>query len=130
VISALVTAGAGTALDLHTLAIQYLLQHPDQRALLRERPGLMEGAILEILRCSARGKFGAIPRYPLQDTELGGQVLEKGSFVIPFFSAAALDPAKWSEPSGLYPPLAEGRQQRLRCGGTLAAVAGLARRLA
>lgn len=98
VISALVTAGADTAVDLHTLAIQALLKHPDQRALLRQRPELMEGAILEILRCSARGKFGAIPRYPLQDTELGGQVLEKGSFVMPFFSAAALDPAKWPEP--------------------------------
>ena len=98
VISALVTAGADTAVDLHTLAVQALLKHPDQRALLRQRPELMEGAILEILRCSARGKFGAIPRYPLQDTELGGQVLEKGSFVMPFFSAAALDPAKWPEP--------------------------------
>ena len=98
VISALVTAGADTAVDLHTLAVQALLKHPDQRALLRQRPELMEGAILEILRCSARAKFGAIPRYPVQDTELGGQVLEKGSFVMPFFSAAALDPAKWPEP--------------------------------
>ena len=98
VISALVTAGADTAVDLHTLAVQALLKHPDQRALLRQRPALMEGAILEILRCSARAKFGAIPRYPVQDTELGGQVLEKGSFVMPFFSAAALDPAKWPEP--------------------------------
>jgi cytochrome P450 len=98
VISALVSAGADTAVDLHTLAVQALLKHPDQRALLRQRPELMEGAILEILRCSARGKFGAIPRYPLQDTELGGQVLEKGSFVMPFSSAAALDPAKWPDP--------------------------------
>ena len=98
VISALVTAGADTAVDLHTLAVQALLKHPDQRALLRQRPELMEGAILEILRCSARSKFGAIPRYPVQDIELGGQVLEKGSFVMPFFSAAALDPAKWPEP--------------------------------
>ena len=98
VISALVTAGADTAVDLHTLAVQALLKHPDQRALLRQRPELMEGAILEILRCSARAKFGAIPRYPLQDTALGGQVLEKGSFVMPLFSAAALDPAKWPEP--------------------------------
>jgi len=88
VISALVTAGADTAVDLHTLAIQALLKYPDQRALLRQRPELMEGAILEILRCSARAKFGAIPRYPLQDTELGGQVLEKGSFIMPLFSAA------------------------------------------
>ena len=98
VISALVTAGADTAVDLHTLAIRALLTHPDQRGLLRQRPELMEGAVLEILRWSANGKFGAIPRYPLQDIALGGQVLEKGSFVMPFLAASWLDPAKWPEP--------------------------------
>jgi len=98
VITALVTAGADTAVDLHTLAIDALLQHPDQRALLRERPELMEAAILEILRWSGHGKFGGLPRFPLEDTELGGQVLEKGSFVMPLFATAWLDPAKWPEP--------------------------------
>ena len=98
VISALVIAGADTAVDLHTLAIRALLTHPDQRGLLRQRPELMEGAVLEILRWSANGKFGAIPRYPLQDIALGGQMLEKGSFVMPFLAASWLDPAKWPEP--------------------------------
>jgi cytochrome P450 len=98
VIATLVTAGADTAVDLHTLAIQALLKHPDQRRLLRQRPDLMEGAILEILRWSAHGKFGAIPRFPLADIELGRQVLEKGSFVMPLFAAACRDPAKWPEP--------------------------------
>jgi cytochrome P450 len=97
-IAALVTAGADTAVDLHTLAIQALLKHPDQRRLLRQRPDLMEGAILEILRWSAHAKFGAIPRFPLEDIELGGQVLEKGSFVMPLFAAACRDPAKWPDP--------------------------------
>jgi cytochrome P450 len=95
---ALVTAGADTAVDLHTLAIQALLTHPDQRALLRQRPELMEGAILEILRWSAHGKFGAIPRFPLEDVELGGQVLEKGSFVMPMLGPSWVDPAKWPDP--------------------------------
>jgi cytochrome P450 len=97
-ISALVTAGADTAVDLHTLAIHALLSHPDQRRLLRERPELMEGAILEILRWSGHGKFGAIPRYPLEDIEVGGQLLEKGSFIMTLFSTAWLDPARWPEP--------------------------------
>jgi cytochrome P450 len=98
VISALVVAGADTAVDLHTYALYALLSHPDQRKLLREQPGLMEGAILEILRWAAHGKFGAIPRFPVEDVELGGQTLEKGSFVMPLLSPAWNDPAKWPEP--------------------------------
>jgi cytochrome P450 len=98
VITALVTAGADTAVDLHTLAVDALLRHPDQRALLREHPELMDGAILEILRWSGHGKFGGLPRFALEDIELGGQILEKGSFVMPLFATAWLDPAKWPEP--------------------------------
>jgi cytochrome P450 len=97
-ISALVTAGADTAVDLHTLALYALLTHPDQRALLRSRPDLYESAILEILRWGAPGKLGAIPRYPLENTEVGGQVLGKGSFVMPLMQTAWNDPAKWDEP--------------------------------
>jgi cytochrome P450 len=98
VIAALVTAGADTAVDLHTAAIMALLTHPEQRMLLWQRPELMESAILEILRWSARGKFGPIPRFPLQDIELGGQVLEKGSHVMALLAASWVDPAKWPEP--------------------------------
>jgi cytochrome P450 len=97
-ISALVTAGADTAVDLHTLALYALLTHPDQRALLRSRPDLHESATLEILRWGAPGKLGAIPRYPLEDIEIGGQVLGKGSFVMPLMQTAWNDPAQWDEP--------------------------------
>jgi cytochrome P450 len=95
---ALVTAGADTSVDLHTLAILALLTHPDQRQLLRDRPELAENAVLEILRWAANGKFGAIPRFPIEDVELGGQVLDKGSFVMTLFGAAHSDPAKWQDP--------------------------------
>jgi cytochrome P450 len=98
VISALVVAGADTAVDLHTYALYALLTHPGQRELLRSRPDLMEAATLEILRWAGHGKFGGIPRYPVADTELGGQVLEKGSFVMPLFSPAWNDPRRWPEP--------------------------------
>jgi cytochrome P450 len=98
VITALVAAGADTAVDLHTLAIRALLTHPDQRTLLRQRPELMDGAILEVLRWSAPGKTGPMPRFPVQDIELGGQVLEQGSFVQALLPAAWVDPAKWPQP--------------------------------
>jgi cytochrome P450 len=97
-ISALVVAGADTAVDLHTYAIYALLRHPDQRLLLRQQPQLMDGAIHEILRWAANGKFGAIPRFPLEDVELGGQTLERGSFVMPMLGPAWNDSAKWPEP--------------------------------
>lgn len=98
VIVALVVAGADTAVDLHSQAIWVLLQHPGQRQLLRERPELMSSAVLEILRWSVGGKLGAIPRFPLEDVELGGQVFPKGSLVITLFSATWYDPAKWPDP--------------------------------
>lgn len=98
VISALVGAGADTAVDMHTNAIYALLTHPDQRALLRARPELHEAAALEILRWGAHGKLGSIPRFALGDTEIGGQVLEKGAFVMPVMSIAWNDPAKWPSP--------------------------------
>lgn len=97
-IVSLVVAGADTAVDLHTLLIQALMRHPDQRKLLREQPDLMPAAILETLRWSGHGKFGAIPRFPLEDVELGGQVLEKGSFVMMLLAPSWLDPVKWPEP--------------------------------
>jgi cytochrome P450 len=97
-ITALITAGADTVLDLHTCAIHELLSHPDQYQLLRERPELMENAILEILRHGAPGKTGPIPRYALEDTELGGQIVRKGQAVMVAMSAAWNDPARWPEP--------------------------------
>jgi cytochrome P450 len=44
------------------------------------------------------GKFGGIPRFPVEDFPLRGRVLDKGSFVMPLFSTAWLDPARWPEP--------------------------------
>ncbi len=97
-IIALVVAGADTAVDLHTLALQAFLTNPDQWALLGERPELAEAAVLEVLRWGAHGKFGGIPRFPMEDVEIGGQVLEKGSFVMPMFATAFIDEDKWPEP--------------------------------
>ncbi len=97
-ITALITAGADTVLDLHTCAIHELLGHQDQWELLKHNPDLMEGAILEILRHGAPGKTGPIPRYALEDIEIGGQVIRKGQAVMVAMSAAWHDPAKWPDP--------------------------------
>jgi cytochrome P450 len=101
VIVALIVAGADTPVDLHTTAIKTLLEHPDQRQLLRDRPELMPSAVLEILRWAAFGKLGAIPRFPTVDIELGGQVVKQGSLVFALHAPSWLDPAKWDEPRRL-----------------------------
>jgi cytochrome P450 len=97
-ITGLVTAGADTAVDLHTYFVYAMLTNPGQRTLLRARPGLSEAAVLETLRWAGIGKFGGIPRFPYADTELGGQVLGRGEFVMALFAPAWLDPGKWAEP--------------------------------
>jgi cytochrome P450 len=97
-IGTLLIAGADTAVDVHTVGIYALLTHPEQRALLRANPALSEGMILETLRWSGIGKFGGLPRFPLDDVTYGGQVLEKGSLVMPMFGPAWSDPAKWPDP--------------------------------
>src|SRR5690606_18331413 len=60
VIQAVIVAGSDTATDLHTFAIQGLLSNPDQYRLLRDRPELMENAIIELLRY---GAFGKTPQF-------------------------------------------------------------------
>ncbi|MCL2585957.1 MAG: cytochrome P450, partial [Streptosporangiales bacterium] len=95
VISALVTAGADTAVDLHAYAVKALIENPSQREILRSRPELGEAAVLEVLRSSGIGKFGGIPRFPYEDMEFGGQKLGKGEWVMALFAPAMIDPAKW-----------------------------------
>ncbi|MEB4209770.1 cytochrome P450 [Mycobacterium sp. 94-17] len=98
VLMSLVTAGADTAVDLHTVALYALLSHPEQRELLRQRPELMENTVLEVLRWSALGKFGGIPRFAREDFEFGGQPIAKGDFVMPLVAVALYDESHWQNP--------------------------------
>lgn len=100
VIFALITAGSDTATDLHTFLLQALLSHPDQLALLRQKPELMENAIIECLRW---GSFGKMPffRFATEDIEFAGQQIRKGQGIGVNIMAAWHDPAKWPEPTKL-----------------------------
>jgi cytochrome P450 len=96
-ISALITAGADTAIDLHTYAIAELLNHPEQYQMLLRRPELMESAIHEILRHGAPGKFPLF-RYALEDTVFGGQLIRKGEACVVNLSTAWNDPQQCPQP--------------------------------
>lgn len=100
VIFALITAGSDTATDLHTFLIHGLLSNPQQWALLRQKPELMENAIIELLRY---GSFGKMPffRFATEDLEFGGQLIRKGQGIGVNIQAAWHDPAKWERPNTL-----------------------------
>lgn len=100
VIFALITAGSDTATDLHTFLIHGLLKNPDQWALLKQKPELMENAIVELLRY---GSFGKMPffRFATDDIEFGGQLIRKGQGIGVNIQAAWHDPAKWDRPNTL-----------------------------
>jgi cytochrome P450 len=100
VIFALITAGSDTATDLHTFLIHGLLTNPDQYRLLKEKPELMENAIIELLRY---GSFGKMPffRFATEDIEFGGQRIKKGQGIGVNVQAAWHDPGKWQAPNTL-----------------------------
>ncbi len=100
VIQAVIVAGSDTATDLHTYAIQGLLSNPDQYQLLRQKPELMENAIIELLRYGAFGKTPQF-RFVAEDLEWRGQHFKKGQSVLINLTAAWMDDAKWPEPRKL-----------------------------
>jgi cytochrome P450 len=99
-ISALITAGSDTAIDIHTYLIKGLLENPEQYALLKQKPELLENAIIELLRYGSMGKFPFF-RFAAEDVEFGGQLIGKGQSILVNLSAAWHDPGKWSEPARL-----------------------------
>jgi len=100
VIQAVIVAGSDTATDLHTYAIQGLLSNPDQYQLLRQKPELMENAIIELLRYGAFGKTPQF-RFVSEDLEWRGQQFKKGQSVLLNLTAAWMDDSKWENPRKL-----------------------------
>jgi cytochrome P450 len=99
-ISALITAGSDTAIDLHTYILKGLLENPEQYALLRSKPELLENAIIELIRYGSMGKFPFF-RFAAEDIEFGGQQIRRGQSILVNLSAAWHDPGKWTEPARL-----------------------------
>jgi cytochrome P450 len=68
-----------------------LLTHPDQLALLRERPDLMPGAVEELM----------LPRYALEDVELSTGIVAAGEPVLLAKHTANRDPRVYDDPDRL-----------------------------
>jgi cytochrome P450 len=81
-------------------AVEALLTHPDQLALLREKPDLMPGAVEELMRwCTPQ--LLTVPRFPTEDVEISGTLIRKGEPVSASIISANRDAAAFDDPDRL-----------------------------
>jgi cytochrome P450 len=93
----LVGAGYETTYHLITNGVVTLLEHPDQLALLRDRPELMASAVEEILRYRSP-VGGTKPNYATEDVTLHGVTIPRATMVIPLLASANHDPDAFDDP--------------------------------
>lgn len=86
-------AGHETTVNLLGNGTLALLRHPDQLALLRERPELAANAVEELLRYDSPVQLGR--RITTAPYEIDGHLVPAGTFVSPGIGAANRDPAFW-----------------------------------
>src|SRR5205085_2840900 len=88
--------GSITTTNIIGTGTHLLLTHPHERDLLRRRPGLLRGAVEEILRLEA--PIGAITWQATEDVVVDNVVIAAGDYVITSLQGANRDPAYFSEP--------------------------------
>ncbi|WP_307786358.1 cytochrome P450 [Streptomyces clavuligerus] len=95
----LLVAGLGFTTVQMEYGLCALLRHPDQLALLRSSPELMDGAVEELLRMFPPGhQLDGTLRYPSEDIEVGGVAIPAESVVLVCAQAAAFDPDRFDRP--------------------------------
>jgi cytochrome P450 len=77
-------------------ALLHLLSHPDQLALVRADPALLDGAIEESLRLEPGA--AVVDRYATRATDLGSAPIRRGDLVIVSLAGANRDPAVFPDP--------------------------------
>lgn len=97
---ALLAAGHETTANMINLSFAALCQNPEQLDRLRADPGLLPGAVEELLRYVTLATIG-MPRITREEVRLGGITIPEGETVIPSFNVANRDPAAFEEPDRL-----------------------------
>jgi cytochrome P450 len=92
----LVTAGNDTTKTMLSSGLRTLLDHPDQLADLRADPGLVPGAVEEILRYD--NPLHYFRRTATADTELRGVEIAAGDKVVMFYTSANRDEDVFDDP--------------------------------
>src|SRR5688572_8222255 len=93
----LIVAGHETTVNLIANGTLALFEHPEQRARLRENPGLLKPAIEEMLRYYGPVEI-SLTRWVRQDTELGGQRLRRGEQIMALLASANHDGEQFPNP--------------------------------
>jgi cytochrome P450 len=92
----LVVAGNETSRHAITASMLALIEHPEQRALLQDRPELIPTAVEEFLRWSSPVNY--FRRTAVRDVDLAGTPIRAGDKVVTWFSSANRDPEVFSDP--------------------------------
>ncbi|MFC7616612.1 cytochrome P450 [Actinokineospora soli] len=91
----LVLAGQ-TPTNLVANAVEALLDHPDQLALLRAEPGRMPAAVEELTRwCTPQ--LLTVPRFPTEDVDFHGRAIPAGEPVVVAIAAVNRDPRVFAD---------------------------------
>ena len=93
----LLFAGHETSVNLIGNGLMALIDHPEQMAMLRSDPGLMDRAVEEFFRYTNPVEHGT-PRFALEDVEIAGTRIRKGDMVILLLAAANRDESVFVEP--------------------------------
>ena len=109
----LIFGGYDTTRNQLGLAMQTFLGHPDQWALLGERPELGKAAVEEVMRVNPTTRW--VTREALETFEFEGLTIEQGTTVHLFTEAAGTDPRVF--PDRRFDITAEGRKPHFGFGG-------------
>ncbi|MDN8588883.1 cytochrome P450 [Paenibacillus sp. 11B] len=96
VVALLIIAGHETTVNLIGNGILALLEHPEQRELLINRPELIHNAVEEMLRYNGPVEFST-SRWASEDIEFHGHHIAKGELVIVALDSANRDEAKFKD---------------------------------
>jgi cytochrome P450 len=96
-IGGLLFAGFDTTRNQLGLAMALFAEHPEQWALLAERPELLSGAVEEIMR--VQGAVRVAPRVVAEELEVDGYHLSVGTILALSTRAANHDPAAYDDPA-------------------------------
>ncbi|MER6282162.1 cytochrome P450 [Streptomyces sp900105245] len=99
----LLVAGHETTVSMIGTCVLTLLRHPEHLAALRENPGTIDDVVEELLRINPIGDGGPF-RITLEDVELGGTTIPKGSGVIASVCSANQDADRFGESADSFDP--------------------------